>query len=461
MTDIRPFLDAKLHITVWFRSKCRYCRTITNVKVHDYGVLKYEELDKKLDDTKHYLTPFPCRKCGRKLKPEELIYHDELRNSTIHHSRINYGNMVEGELSEQMEEEQKNRIEIFKEHEAEFWDKYTDYAIANWRDLVNELNDFEFRDAYKSLEIESKARTLAQYRKDALNRFKTIEEKQKFWRAANEYFIYRHLLEIGPLGWVVEKDAKQYGKRRMRFIILHFPIGESFEEMRTEWIGRVIRREKGDNDFLFRRIAMLTDELNRTRQRVTKYVFQIEELKAEKAKLEEKLSLAYDEIRKEKENKTIIHRDPNDVEKILELKSFISELLSELKEKEKLIREFHDEKEVITPTPELEETDKVHEQDTIERLSGKTVAIIGGRRQEQAQKEYPCMVLTHSGETLDPEYYQTLKQADIIIVLTQFISHLAMWEAKAYALKSDIPIFFMKGLNIPNLLAEVSKQLRN
>jgi hypothetical protein len=58
------------------------------------------------------------------------------------------------------------------------------------------------------------------------------------------------------------------------------------------------------------------------------------------------------------------------------------------------------------------------EQKILDTLVGKTVAIIGGRRQEQAQKEYPCTVLAHSGEVLNRDFYYTLKQADIIIVLT-------------------------------------------
>lgn len=456
MTDIRPFLKQKIHMTVWFRAKCRYCNAMNEKKVYDYGVMVYEDFEKKLDEVKHYIIPFPCRKCSREVKPEELIYKDELRNMIVHQSVINYGHMVEGEQAIQMEEDHKNRFQIFKEHEQEFWEKYTDYALANWRDMINELQDFEFKDAYKTLEIDTSARTVAQYRKDALNRFRTIEEKQSFWRAANEYFIYQHLLDIGPIGWVVEKDMGSFGKKRMWFIILHFPLGESYEVMRTEWIGQVIKKEKGDNDFLFRRIAMLTDELNRTRQKITKYVLQIEELKAEQAKLQEKLSQAYEELRQEREHKTVVNRDPADIEKIRELKSFVSELLAGLKEKERLLQELQPAPAETLPATELEETQSETEPDIFDALSGKTIAIIGGRRQEQAQKEYPCTVLTHSGEHLDQEYYRILKKADIIIMLTQFVSHLAMWETKAYALENDIPVFFMKGLNIPRLLAEVN-----
>lgn len=273
MVDIRPFLKKKLHVTVWFRGKCKYCGFINEKKVYDYGVLTFEEFDKQLDNTGHKVEPIVCRKCGTESMPECVVYRDEMKNLVVSEAVINYGQDVGGE---EMQEAHQKRYEIFNEQKEAFWEKYTDYAIANWRDMVNELVDFEFQEAYQKLGIETSARTIAQYRKDALNRFKTVEEKQRFWRAANEYFIYHHLLDIGPLGWALEKDVKYYGQKRMRFVVLHFPLGEALEELRTEWIGQLIKKEKGDNDFLFRRIAMLTDELNRTRQKITKYVHQIE-----------------------------------------------------------------------------------------------------------------------------------------------------------------------------------------
>lgn len=461
--DIRRFMNEKVHMTVWYEGKCRFCGKKNEMKIYDFGVLPYYELEKQLDETSHAVKPFPCKYCGQQVKTEFLLYIDEIRKAMVSKVKINYGHVIDSEQAEKMNSDHANRYEIFKEREAEFWEKYTDYALANWRDVVNELLDHEFKDAFQKLNIETDARTVNQYRKFVLNQIKTIEEKQVFWRAANEYFVYQHLLDLGPIGWAVDKDVKEFGMKRMRFIILYFPMGESFEEMRTEWIGQVIRKEKGDNEFLFRRISMLTDELARTRRKITDYVFKIEDLKAENSKLQEKLSQAYEDIRKEKASKNVINRDPADVAKIRELKSFVSELLTELKEKEQLLSELQPEKEHVATAQELEETpiEAEHEKDALDILSGKTIAIIGGRRQEQATQEYPCNVITHTGEQLDPEFYQTLKQADIFIVLTQFISHLAMWETKAYAIENDVPIFFMKGVNIPRLLAEVAAKSKN
>jgi len=52
-----------------------------------------------------------------------------------------------------------------------------------------------------------------------------------------------------------------------------------------------------------------------------------------------------------------------------------------------------------------------------------------------------------------------IKISLIIVVLTQFVSHVAMWEAKAYAIQNDIPIHFIKGLNIQKILYEIVKKL--
>lgn len=53
-----------------------------------------------------------------------------------------------------------------------------------------------------------------------------------------------------------------------------------------------------------------------------------------------------------------------------------------------------------------------------------------------------------------------IKISLIIVVLTQFVSHVAMWEAKAYAIQNDIPIHFTKGLNIQKILYEIAENYK-
>jgi hypothetical protein len=91
----------------------------------------------------------------------------------------------------------------------------------------------------------------------------------------------------------------------------------------------------------------------------------------------------------------------------------------------------------------------------MQSLIGKTVGIIGGMRQEQAQKDYVCHILTHSGERMDPDFYSLLENSDIIVVLTKFVPHIAMWTAKSYAIDQDKPIFFETAINIEKILINI------
>src|SRR5690606_24047233 len=114
------------------------------------------------------------------------------------------------------------------------------------------------------------------------------------------------------------------------------------------------------------------------------------------------------------------------------------------------------EAETIEPVS-LDETDVETEPVYTEKLRGKTIGIIGGKRENVISDAYVCDVVIHSGQTSDPDFYQTLKKADVIVVLTRFISHEAMWEAKAYAISNDKPIFFSKHTSIPRIIEEVAK----
>ena len=60
---------------------------------------------------------------------------------------------------------------------------------------------------------------------------------------------------------------------------------------------------------------------------------------------------------------------------------------------------------------------------------------------------------------MGPEFYQVLKESDMLIVLTEHISHAAMWEAKAYAVGEGKPIYFRRGVNIWQLLWSVAAEV--
>src|SRR5690606_42132897 len=57
------------------------------------------------------------------------------------------------------EEGHRKRYEIFKKKEKEFWERYTDTALASWREFVNELAEFEIKEAFSKMEIPCEATT--------------------------------------------------------------------------------------------------------------------------------------------------------------------------------------------------------------------------------------------------------------------------------------------------------------
>lgn len=114
------------------------------------------------------------------------------------------------------------------------------------------------------------------------------------------------MLDPGPLAWVeVEADTKAFGLVRIRYVILHFPLDKALEGRRTKYIGHAIKRNKGgDNDFLFRRISLLTQEIERVSKRGTELVHRNEKLKADLAKTQNRLAEAYIQIRSFEETRT-------------------------------------------------------------------------------------------------------------------------------------------------------------
>ena len=452
---MREFFNMPIHVVVYSTGRCKQCNTPNEVVIHDYGKKIYRDLEKEMDETKHYIRPITCRKCGSSFSPEFFVYKDHLRNAVISKTRLLHGNEIGGEEAEKIREGHRKRFDVFAAHEEEFWKAYTEFALNNWTVVVNELSKEEIEDAYAALGITERLATAQQYRRDVLKRFTTQKQKETFWRAANRYFVIEHLLELGAESWQVEKDKKTFGPNRTRFAILNFPLHDGLEEIRTRHIGEIVKLDKGDNPFLFRRISQLTDKLKRAERKISEYHHQIEKLKIDIAEVQRKLNEAYEELRRERENKITYQRDPDDISKIHELKSLVRELIEAIKEKDSIIQSLQPQQEQTEQAVELEESTETEVTD-YSSLQGKTIGIIGGWRRKDARK-YPCEILTHEGEKLDPEFFALLTRSDILVILTRFVSHAAMWEAKAHAITEGKPILYEQATNLDRILTACIK----
>ena len=84
--------------------------------------------------------------------------------------------------------------------------------------------------------------------------------------------------------------------------------------------------------------------------------------------------------------------------------------------------------------------------------------ILGGYRSKGHIEANGYHVYTHEARNLDPQYYEYLNKADMIIILTRYISHHAMWEAKEYAILEQKSIFYSTFTNIPTILKEAASE---
>ncbi len=173
--------------------------------------------------------------------------------------------------------------------------------------------------------------------------------------------------------------------------------------------------------------------------------------------MQDKIKKLGEELEKARNMRVVYNRDPGDIQKIRDLKGLVAELKSELARR--LPAEEQVEPTVLEEAP-LAPPARAEKEPDLSVLEGKVVGILGGWRHEQAERgDYPCVVLTDSAEKMGPEFYQVLKESDMLIVLTEHISHAAMWEAKAYAVGEGKPIYFRRGVNIWQLLWSVAAEV--
>ena len=440
-----------VHMHVYFTGRCTKCKHYNEIFVYDYGKMTYEEQDAAMDHVNHPVVPIACSKCGAEYPAEHIVYREMLRKVDAVKQAINH-DYTDPETSAAILEGHEKRFEIFTVREKEFWAAFTDYALDNWQAAVSELARTEVNAGFVALGKSPTLKSDLHARREAQKVAQA--DRHAFWHSANTEFV-KELLEIGAMGWVPVDYAKHYGANRTRFGIMHFPIAEGLEDLRTKYIGLLFKRERGDNAFLLRRIGQLSDTAHKQTVKYNKLLRQFDEQKHIIANLQDKLGAANAQIYSLSDQKPITDRSKDDIRRIRELKSFVADLLEELRK----LRP-NEPEDVLEPAvldEEISSEGNVSAPD-LSTLDGKTVAIIGGYRSRRDNSGYPCDIIAHDGRKHDPDFYDALKQADIIVVLTRFISHASELEAKATAAQDDKPIHYIKETNIGSILNIVAQK---
>nr|WP_263327090.1 hypothetical protein [Neobacillus sp. Marseille-Q6967] len=417
-----------------------------------YQVNSFDYLECENCETK-YLPKFMQL---RNMDTQEVILNDPIKN---------VGKKQEDTLSSDPTVSILNNLIENKE----FFNTFIDVSLEYYDSIVKELKNDEILAALERMKPESiLPSNAALLRKYVKNYILDQGEKLQFLQLVCHDFLLQLFRRNPVSGWVTNSFINEYGFHRLFIALAYAPLPPEVEVHRY----RALKQLQEHNSKLFKQMASthphihvifsIMSEQEYWSTKATSLEQENEQLQARLKELESKLSTSYDEIERNKREKTEkSNRSTEDIQKIKELKGFINELKEELDRLYSIVG-----KEEVPETIEEEVQMIEDEQDinlqpnSLSMLQDKKVALIGGMRTKEQQSKFDTItILAHDGRKLDPTYYKTIQQADIIILITTYCSHATMWLTKASALANDKVILFEKNINVPLLLQKANEYL--
>ena len=287
----------------------------------------------------------------------------------------------------------------------------------------------------------SKAELLTLVRKLNLSE----EQKKALWRGVNEAVI-RHYLFITIFGWDMKKERAESLEsigpalffNIYRFLSLCIGLGKNL-------LAILLMYRKMQH----RRSCIYKHSIKRISSR-------FHSLQQENGRLSQRLGEANKRISmlEQASYRTSFERNKEDIIKIHGLKGLVEELKAEVHRLSTFIPDAEESKESVQLT---EKQNEQKNKNIEEILTGKNILIFSGYRSKGHIEANGYHVYTHEAKKLDPQYYEYLNKADMIIILTRYISHHAMWEAKEYAILEQKSIFYSTFTNIPTIIKGSSK----
>lgn len=432
-----------------------YCKNCVKEQVSQMGTnvkINPLMLEEHIDDLLILIVggTLQCDQCGGVIKKEKLIIWDHQTDQLLRERLIDelmvLGQMKEHQSIQSLLDAAVEHESYFSEQAEQFWNAFSFVATSQWERFCQELTRFELLEGLRHFSDDIVAESSKEMLlKQVQHLVKSKDEKRFFWRKANERVI-RHFLHLTVFGWELQKEIEIIGVKRGTFIFQYLPYPEVLKPYYQKYAA------------YFSENANATDL--KQKNTIEKLQQQLRQLQQENGRLSAKLGRAYDSIDEIKKESFLIekeNRNPKDILKIQQLKGLIAELKEELA----VMSAIEDEADSTKPETELsvEFDDKKEEFIPLETVyRGKKILILGGFRVKSKSEESRFTVLFHDARLLDPAFYDMLNQADIIIVLTRFISHRAMWEAKEYAILEEKEIYFSSFTNIPTILYEVAEK---
>lgn len=465
-------MHKKVHAQLYFERTCPRCRKTVRALVHDYGELTFERLDEKVGLHDFPVVPLGCPSCEKEDWPTHAVLFDAAAGRTVFRIPIGssdlpvvgggapYAVVRDPEDQAELERGLAKAEGVFRKREGEFWDAYCSWALSRWRDVLKEVSPEEWAEGYASLGIFLPGNpSSTALRRDAEARFSSESEKSSLWRALNRRLVEDEFLWLPVDRWPVREWIARYGRERVTWLLLNFPLPEELERWRTEKLSLAVpQKASGPQAALWERIGQLGRELDRQRRRAEELSRLLAEERARRADLEEKLAATRAEaarLREELAKRPAGTRDPEDARRIARLRALVREFREEVLRLRAMLPEAEPEeseepeREAAEPLPAGPEPEDL--------LAGKTVAAFGRLGEPLSG---PVRLLWHHGDRWDLEAERLAREADVLVVLTRLCSHEVMWAAKEFAADADKPVGFARGTGTESVLRAAAEAVR-
>jgi hypothetical protein len=248
--------------------------------------------------------------------------------------------------------------------------------------------------------------------------------------------LVRRIQRVGLRVWA-ERAREECDPWTVEFVLSGIPLPEGLEHVRTEALGRLVRRPEQGEAALWRRLRALQSELDRARSRAGELGRRLEEERRLRAELEKKIASLSGEVRRLRDEVAAARQAVRPgISRREEWKALIDELRARVKELERRLGEeglpapVPNEEPVRAPATPAEPEDEA----LLERLRGKAVAVVGGPWSRFPEGNWPCDVV----HCQDEEGLEAaVSRADAVVVVCSHVSHGLFWQARAEALYRD------------------------
>lgn len=372
---------------------------------------------------------------------------------------------VNEEEARRLSEIKLKQSQLFDEKEKEWKQGLGEFGVENWNLVVKGFSSYWHEHCYVAMleevfnhglmDTAVTKKELAEMKKNLLR------NSPKIYKAFYQTPVLGYLLNALPseaengLRWNVKFHKGQVGKVLLEQAILTFPLIEELEWMRIEALNELGLSDNIQTKVIIDRMLALEKKLQEKQRAVDSLTKQIKEMQQREIKSKQMIDKLTSEKERLKELPSTAEHFKSQRGKIRQFKAMIAEMQEFIKglPQESIEQPVNfDEQEIITP----EKNEIINIEET---LAAKVVGIIGGfSDQLKLRKAYTCEVLTATGKDLY-DVNQLVDKSDIIVVLTQHVSHAAMWSAKEIAIDNDKPIIFSKHENISIILNDAAAAL--